>query len=67
MSGTYLLTHRQIRRIEALPEGHEVVSTRYGVPIVRRPDGRLLRVQPNGRMVPTVGVQRVQSYLDVLE
>ena len=45
MSGTHLLTQRQIRFMEKLPEGHKVVSIRDGAPIVRRPDGRLLRMQ----------------------
>ena len=60
---SYLLTQQQIRCMEQLPEGHKLVSTRSGAPIVRRPDGRLLRVQPNGRFVTTISVERVQSYL----
>jgi hypothetical protein len=63
MSGTPLLTQRQVRCMEKLPEGHKVLSTRYGAPIVHRPAGRLLRVQPNGRLAPTIRVERVQSYL----
>jgi hypothetical protein len=70
MAGTYLLTgnlltKRQIRSIGRLPEGHKVVSTRHGTPIVRRPDGRLLRVQPDGRLAATISVERVQSYLHI--
>jgi hypothetical protein len=69
MSGTrptpQLLTHRQIRRIEELPLDHKVLSTNHGAPIVRRPDGALLRVQPDGRLAATMSVERVQSYLDV--
>jgi len=59
----YLFTQQQIRSMEKLPDGHRLVSTRYGTPIVRRPDGRLLRVQPNGRFATTISVERVQSYL----
>ncbi len=65
VSGTHLLTVRQIRFMEKLPEGHKVVSIRDCAPIVRRPDGRLLRVQPNGRLAETIGVERVRSYLHV--
>jgi len=65
MSGTNLLTVRQIRRMEKLPDGHKVVRVRYGVPIVRRSDGRLLRMRTNGRLVMTAPVESVQSYLDV--
>jgi len=65
MAKTHPLTRRQIRRIERLPKGHEVVSTRDGPPIVRRPDGQLLRVQPNGHLEANVRVERVRSYLDV--
>jgi len=65
MSGTHLLTQRQIRFMEKLPEGHKVVSIRDGAPIVRRPDGRLLRMQPSGRLAETIRVERVRSYLHV--
>jgi hypothetical protein len=58
-------TQRQIRRMEKLPEGHKMVNTRYGAPIVRRPDGQLFRVQPNGRLAAAIRVERVRSYLDV--
>ena len=64
---SYLLTQQQIRCMEQLPEGHKLVSTRSGAPIVRRPDGRLLRVQPNGRFATTISVERVQSYLRLNE
>jgi hypothetical protein len=65
MPSTHQLTQRQIRCMEKLPDGHKVVSTRYGAPIVRRPDGQLFRVHPNGRLAATVCVERVQSYLHV--
>ena len=63
--GPHLLTQRQIRCIEQLPDGHKVVSVRDGVPIVRQPGGRLSRMQANGRLVVTSRVERVQSYLHV--
>jgi hypothetical protein len=65
MPSTHQLTQRQIRCMETLPEGHKMVNTRHGAPIVRRGDGQLFRVQPNGRLAATIRVERVQSYLDV--
>jgi RNase P/RNase MRP subunit p29 len=65
MPDTYLLTRRQLVCLESLPHGHKVVSTRYGVLVVRRPDGHLVQVQPNGRLVPINPVERVQSYLQL--
>ena len=61
--GAHLLTQRQIRCIEQLPDGHKVVSVRAGVLIVRQPDGHLSRMQPNGRLAVTPRVEAVQSYL----
>ncbi|MFI4985113.1 MAG: hypothetical protein ACHP93_00535 [Solirubrobacterales bacterium] len=63
-SGTQALTERQTRRMQQLP-GHEVVSVRGGVALVREPDGRMSRIQPSGRMVASIRVDRVQSYLHV--
>ena len=58
------LTRRQIRRLERLPRTHRVVSINHGgPPIVRGPNGQLLRVKPDGRLVGIV--ERVQSYLHV--
>jgi transposase len=65
MPSTHQLTKRQIRCIEKLPEGHKMVNTRDGAPIVRRPDRQLFQVQPNGRLAATIRVERVQAYLDV--
>jgi hypothetical protein len=70
VSGTHLLRHqlltqRQIRCMEKLPDDHTLVSARNGAPIVRGPDGQLLRVQPDGRLAATISVERVQSYLHV--
>ena len=36
----------RVRCMEKLPEGHKMVNTRHGAPIVRRSDGQLFRVQP---------------------
>jgi hypothetical protein len=63
MSDTESLTAGQIRRLEKLPEDHELVTTGHGSPIVRGPRGELLRVRPNGRLVAVV--ESVQSYLYV--
>lgn len=65
MPSTHQLTQRQIRCMEKLPEGHKMVNTRHGAPTVRRSDGQLFRVQPNGRLAATIGVESVQCYLDV--
>jgi len=63
MSHTGQLTRQQIRCLERLPEGHEVVSIDNGPLIVRGPKGQLLRVKPNGHLEALV--ERVQSYLHV--
>jgi hypothetical protein len=65
MNSTHLLTQRQRRRIEKLPKDCRVVNTRDGVVFLRRADGQLLRVQPDGRLAPGVSVARVQDYLHV--
>jgi hypothetical protein len=65
MLSTKMLTQRQVRKMERLPEGHVVLSTRKGVAVVRRPDGRLMRLQPDGRLAGMIRIERVQSYLHV--
>jgi hypothetical protein len=65
MSAARPLTPRQSRRLENLPDGHEIVSVRDGVPVVRRPNGQMSRMQPSGRLVVSSLVERVQSYLQV--
>jgi hypothetical protein len=65
MPSTHQLTQRQIRCMEKLPEGHKMVDTRHGAPIVRRSDGKLFRVQPHGRLAASIRVGGVRSYLDV--
>jgi hypothetical protein len=57
------LTRRQIDRLARLPAGHKVVGGRRESPLVERPDGRLLRVQPSGRLVTTTLVSGTESYL----
>jgi hypothetical protein len=59
------LTPHQIKRIQELPRDHTLVSGAGWAPIVRRPDGRLLRVRSSGRLVLTSPVQSVQGYLHV--
>lgn len=58
-----LLTKRQLACLAKLPEGYRVVGDTDGSPVVRRPDGQLLRVQPNGNLAATTLVKRVRSYL----
>ena len=58
-----LLTKRQLACLAKLPEGYRVVGVTDGSPVVRSPDGQLLRIQPNGKLAATTFVQRVQSYL----
>jgi hypothetical protein len=65
MPSTPPLSQRQIRRMETLPADFKVVSTRDGVVVLRRADGQLLRMQPDGRLSPSLLVKRVQDYLHV--
>jgi hypothetical protein len=65
MSSTPMLSQRQIRRMENLPEDYKVVTTRDGVVILRRADGQLLRMEPDGRLAANLTVERVQDYLHV--
>jgi hypothetical protein len=60
-----LLNPRQIRQIEHLPAGARIVGYRNGAPMFRRGDGRLMRIDPNGRLEASLSVKRVQSYLNV--
>jgi hypothetical protein len=62
---TGLLTQRQIRCMEELPAGHELVRVRGRAPLVREPDGQLSRIRPSGRLVAIGSVSSVRSYLDV--
>ena len=58
-----LFTARQLDRLRELPPDHKLVVGRDGSPILERPDGRLLRVQPNGSLAPAPPVEWVRSYL----
>jgi len=58
-----LLTKRQLACLARLPEDYRLVAAGGSSPIVQRPDGQLLRIQPNGTLAATTLVQRVQSYL----
>jgi hypothetical protein len=58
-----LLTQRQLRRLETLPDDYKVVSARDGMPIVESPRGQTLRLQPTGRLAATTFLERVESYL----
>jgi hypothetical protein len=60
-----LLSERQLRRLETLPDDYRVVTARDGNPIVESPTGQILRLQPNGRLGAIDLVDRVQSYLHV--
>jgi hypothetical protein len=60
-----LLTKRQIQRLGRLPPDYRIVSAQRRPPLVRRPDGQRLLVQPNGRLSASPLVERVQSYLRV--
>jgi hypothetical protein len=59
------MTKRQLARLAKLGEDDRVVGVRRGIPIVRRADGQVFRVQPNGHLVQTPPVQGAQSYLDL--
>lgn len=60
---TSLLTRSQLRSVEQLPADHEVLSLQGRAPIVRSPDGQLLRIRPSGRFVDAMPVEPVRSYL----
>ena len=62
-----LFTARQLDRLRELPPDHKLLTARDGSPILERPDGRLLRVQPNGSLVPAIAVEGTRSYLGIGE
>jgi hypothetical protein len=56
---TVRLTDQQSARIAELPAEFRVVGVDQTAPLVRRPAGRLLRIQPNGRLVAaTIAARR---------
>jgi hypothetical protein len=65
MPSTPTLSQEQIRRIEKLPADYKVVNSRDGVVVLRRGDGQLLRMQPDGRLAHNLRVERIQDYLHV--
>jgi hypothetical protein len=60
-----VLTERQLRRLQTLPDDYKVVGARDGVPIVQSPTGQALRLQPTGRLAATTLIERVECYLNV--
>ena len=58
------LTQRQIQRLRKLPPNYRIIAAQRRFPVVRRPDGQRLLVQPNGRLVASP-LEPVQSYLRV--
>ena len=59
------LTQRQIDRPAKLAASHKVVMGRRESPLVERTEGRVLRVQPSGRLVTTTLVSGTESYLSL--
>jgi hypothetical protein len=64
ISDTHAVTQQQ-RRIQALPASYTIISAQGHKLLVRRPDGRPMRVRPSGRIVTADRVKSVQSYLQV--
>ncbi|HTE83766.1 MAG TPA: hypothetical protein VK821_03465 [Dehalococcoidia bacterium] len=58
-----LLTQRQLRRLEMLPDDYKVVGASDGIPIVESPTGQALRLQPTGRLAAATLIERVESHL----
>ena len=53
------LTDQQRRRIAELPEDFRVVGVDSAAPLVRKPNGQIVRIQSNGRLVAaTVAAKR---------
>jgi len=53
------LTNQQSLRMAELPEDYRVVGVDRAAPVVRKSNGQLLRIQPNGRLVAaTVAAKR---------
>jgi hypothetical protein len=56
---TMRLTAQQSARIAELPDEYRVVGVDRSTPLVRKPAGKLLRIQPNGRLVAaTIAARR---------
>jgi hypothetical protein len=61
----YLLTGRQRERLRELERDHRVVGERHGAPLLESPRGRLMLLEPTGRLAGAHTVAPVRSYLDV--
>lgn len=56
---TMKLTEQQSLRIAELPRAYRVVGVDRSAPLVRKPTGQLLRIQPNGRLIAaTIAARR---------
>ncbi len=53
------------RRLQPPPAGYIVTSAKGHQILVRRPDGRRMRVRPSGPPVPGNRVESGQSYLHI--
>jgi hypothetical protein len=45
------LTDQQSRRVAELPDDYRVVGVDRAAPLVRKPNGQIVRIQANGRLV----------------
>jgi hypothetical protein len=63
--GRKTLTQQQRRRTQTPPASDIVISAKGHQLLVRRPDGRPMRVRPSGRLLATDRVESVQSYLHI--
>ena len=53
------LSRLQRARVPELPEDYRVVGVEHSTPVVRKPSGRLMRIQQNGRLVvATIAARR---------
>jgi hypothetical protein len=58
-------TQRQGRRIETPARSYTVTGPRGHRLLVRRPDGRPMRVRPSGSLLEAGRIASIQSYLHV--
>lgn len=63
--GTKAAPQRQKPPIQAPPRSYTVASPRGHRLLVRRPDGRPMRVRPSGSLVEADRILSIQSYLHV--
>jgi hypothetical protein len=56
---TVELSEQQSARMADLPEDYRVVGVERRAPLVRKPTGQIIRIQPNGRLTAaTIAVRR---------